>query len=153
PLTVLIDICFFMTRLPPRSTLFPSRRSSDLSDFTDTTWADADFAWNTLFEPANEVAYMLDAETGTITFDEPLPEGVTVVVDYACWAEDTGWITLFHGLLVDAIRTSGPTVECDARDLAKRLQDTYILTPREYGSEAGTPAEDVIQQIIDDNLG
>src|SRR5690606_21324517 len=31
--------------------------------------------------------------------------------------------------------------------------DTYILTPREYGSEAGTPAETVIQQIIDDNLG
>src|SRR5690606_13072876 len=27
------------------------------SDFTDTTWADADFAWNTLFEPADEVGY------------------------------------------------------------------------------------------------
>src|SRR5690606_5255048 len=75
------------------------------------------------------------------------------VTDPGVEPQASDWVTLFHGLLGDAIRTSGSTVTCDARDLAKRLQDTYILTPREYGSEAGTPAEDVIQQIIDDNLG
>src|SRR5690606_27015867 len=75
------------------------------------------------------------------------------VTDPGVEPQASDWVTLFHGYLGDSIRTSGPTVECDARDLAKRLQDTYILTPREYGSEAGTPAEDVIQQIIDDNLG
>ncbi|MDI6872106.1 MAG: hypothetical protein QME79_12335 [Bacillota bacterium] len=63
------------------------------------------------------------------------------------------WVTLFHGYLGDNIQTDGPTVTCLCRDLAKRLQNCYIETSREYGSEAGTPAETVIQQIIDDNLG
>ncbi len=63
------------------------------------------------------------------------------------------WIGLFHGYLGDSTRTSGTTVTADARDLAKRLQDTFIEVKRTYGSETGVAAEVVIQQILDDNLG
>lgn len=67
---------------------------------------------------------------------------------------DSDWVRMFHGYLGDSISGSSDsgriTLEC--RDLAKRLQDCYIETVREYGSEAGTPAEDVIQQIINDNI-
>lgn len=66
---------------------------------------------------------------------------------------EADWIRLFHGYLGDRISIDGPMVSCSCRDLAKRLQDTYIEEVREYGSEAGTPAETVIQQILDDNLG
>src|SRR5690606_30844247 len=44
-------------------------------------------------------------------------------------------------------------VTCECRDFAKLLQQTYIEQVRTYGSEQGTPAEVVIQQILDDNLG
>ena len=121
------------------------------TDYADKTWAElTDRTWVDIKEEqelARGVDYTIDYEAGTITFATTPEAGVFLEAIYAYW------VTLFHGLLGDSIRTSGPTVECDARDLAKRLQDTYILTPREYGSEAGTPAEDVIQQIIDDNLG
>jgi len=121
------------------------------TDYADKTWAElTGRTWVDIKEEqelARGVDYTIDYEAGTITFATTPEAGVFLEAIYAYWA------TLFHGLLGDSIRTSGPTVECDARDLAKRLQDTYILTPREYGSEAGTPAEDVIQQIIDDNLG
>src|SRR5690606_35321299 len=125
------------------------------SDFTDTTWADADFAWNTLFEPADEVGYSLDHETGAVTFDAPLAEGVTVVVDYAYWTEDTGWIALFHGLLGDSIRTRGPVVECDARALAKRRRDAYVRAEmvRPYVPAGAVPAEELMQNLLDDVRG
>jgi len=121
------------------------------TDYAGKTWAElTDRTWVDIKEEqglARGVDYTIDYEAGTIAFATTPEAGVFIEAKYGYWA------TLFHGLLGDAIRTSGPTVECDARDLAKRLQDTYILTPREYGSEAGTPAETVIQQIIDDNLG
>ena len=60
---------------------------------------------------------------------------------------------LFDGLLGDKIAASGSLVSCEARDMAKLLQDCFIEEERVYGSEAGTPAEAVIQGIIDDNLG
>lgn len=64
------------------------------------------------------------------------------------------WVRVFHGFMGDSISASSDngriTIEC--RDLMKRLQDTYIETVREYGSEAGTPAETVMQQIINDNI-
>lgn len=57
---------------------------------------------------------------------------------------------LFEGYLGDSITADG---SCECRDLSKRLQDCYIEEKRIYGSENGTPAEDVIQEILDDNLG
>src|SRR5690606_26920464 len=127
-------------KLPYRWTDYAGKTWSEL---TDRTWVDIKEEQGL----ARDVDYTIDYEAGTIAFATTPEAGVFIEAEYGYWA------TLFHGLLGDAIRTSGPTVECDARDLAKRLQDTYILTPREYGSEAGTPAETVIQQIIDDNLG
>jgi len=40
-----------------------------------------------------------------------------------------------------------------AYDDAYELQQTFIETERIYGSDAGTPVETVMQQILDDNLG
>lgn len=64
------------------------------------------------------------------------------------------WVRMFHGFMGDSISASSDNgrivIEC--RDLMKRLQDAYIETVREYGSEAGTPAEEVMQQIINDNV-
>jgi parallel beta-helix repeat protein len=63
---------------------------------------------------------------------------------------------IFHGLVGDAIRTQGQTVEIECRDMAKRLQDRYIMEHREYGApieDGGVPAEQVMQQILDDEFG
>lgn len=51
------------------------------------------------------------------------------------------------------IKPGRSKVDVVAYDPAKMLQDAYIYTSKEYGSEVGVPAEDVIQQIIDDNIG
>lgn len=67
--------------------------------------------------------------------------------------QPTDWVTLFHGYLGDSTRTEGSSVTCECRDLAKRLQKAVIEDNQDYGSESGTPAETVIQQIIDNNLG
>jgi hypothetical protein len=68
---------------------------------------------------------------------------------------DNDWIRVFRGYMGDSIQgnsdTGRITVAC--RDQSKRLQDYYIDTVRSYGSEAGVPAETVIQQILNDNLG
>src|SRR5690606_7926277 len=65
------------------------------------------------------------------------------------------WRTIFHGLLGDVIRTEGPIVKCETRDLAKRLQDTYILPEmvRPYDSTVAIPAEELMQNLLDDVLG
>lgn len=65
------------------------------------------------------------------------------------------WVRLFHGYMGDSIQASSDRgrISIQCRDQAKRLQDTYIETVRQYGSDSGTPAEMVIQQILDDNLG
>lgn len=65
------------------------------------------------------------------------------------------WIGLFHGYLGDRIRTEaeGDRIMITCRSLSARLQSTYIENPKEYGSETGTPLEDVIQEVLDDNLG
>ena len=63
------------------------------------------------------------------------------------------WVRLFHGYLGDSIQVDGDSVTCGCRDLAKRLQNTYIETVREYGSKAGVAAQTVIQSILNDNLG
>lgn len=50
------------------------------------------------------------------------------------------------------IKPGRSKVDVVAYDPAKLLQDAYIYTSKEYGSEAGVPAETVIQQIIDDSF-
>lgn len=63
---------------------------------------------------------------------------------------------LFHGIVGDSIRTEGQVVEIECRDLAKRLQERYILEYREYGApieDGGVPAHVVMQQILDDEFG
>lgn len=63
------------------------------------------------------------------------------------------WNVVFVGLLGDIINVEHNVVTLEVRDLSKRLMDTYIEEIRTYGSEEGVPAETVIQQILDDNLG
>lgn len=69
--------------------------------------------------------------------------------------QESDWETRFHGFLGDMIQVqeNGRIVTCECRDLSKLLQDTYIESPQKYGSDQGIPAETVIQQIIDTNLG
>lgn len=59
---------------------------------------------------------------------------------------------LFHGYIGDEIRTSGSFVECQLRDLAKRLQDTFIENPKTYYPGSFVPVQTVMQEIIDDNV-
>lgn len=63
------------------------------------------------------------------------------------------WVYLFHGVLGESIRCSsdGAEVFCEASDLARRLQRTWIETARTYGTEEGVPVETVMQQILNDN--
>jgi hypothetical protein len=68
---------------------------------------------------------------------------------------ENDWVTMFHGILGDSIKPEPENgqITCQCRDLSKLLQDNYIKTTRTYGSESGVPAETVIQQILNDNLG
>ena len=95
------------------------------------------------------VDYTINYDLGLVTFTKPPTNGTTIEAEY------TYWYTLFHGLLGEHIEfdTQGFNVSCRASDFSKRLQDTYITEVREYGTEEGTSAEKVIQQILDDNLG
>src|SRR5699024_304462 len=47
----------------------------------------------------------------------------------------------------------GATVTVQARDYAKRLMDIFAWAEEErtYGTEAGEPIENVLQQMLDDN--
>lgn len=64
------------------------------------------------------------------------------------------WVNQFHGIMGDSISADTETGEITVlcRDKMKRLMDAYIENPKEYGSEEGTAAEVVMQQIIDDNI-
>lgn len=64
------------------------------------------------------------------------------------------WRTIYHGIMGDSIKDDGTgRITLSTRDLSKRLLDFYIDTSTEYGSEEGTPAETVMQEILDNNLG
>ena len=60
---------------------------------------------------------------------------------------------LFRGLLGDNISGDGPRVNVAARDLGKRLQDAYFMEARQYGTPNGEAAEEIIQEILDDEFG
>lgn len=59
---------------------------------------------------------------------------------------------LFHGYIGDEIHTGSTFVECQLRDLAKQLQDTFIETPKVYAESSFTPVQTVMQEILNDNL-
>ncbi|MDP3983491.1 MAG: hypothetical protein Q8Q52_00600, partial [Acidimicrobiia bacterium] len=95
------------------------------------------------------IAYTVDPDPipATIAFDSPPGGSVAITADY------TWYYTLFTGYLGDSIRATGATVECDARDKAKLLQDTVIEAITAYGSAGGTAIQTIIQAILDNNLG
>jgi len=65
--------------------------------------------------------------------------------------EESDWVELFHGYLGDSSRTEGYETSVRCRDLSKKLLDTLIHEPTEYGdSGVDTPMESMIQTIIDD---
>ncbi|MBW2084429.1 MAG: hypothetical protein JRI54_00135 [Deltaproteobacteria bacterium] len=125
------------------------------SELNNITWAEAtNIRWNSLKSTTEYTSdFSVNTTTGAVTFTTPPPENITVLMNYRHYAADTGYITLFHGYLGDSIATSPFSVSCECRDLSKRLQDCYIETETQYGSEGGTPAETVMQSILDDNLG
>jgi hypothetical protein len=99
----------------------------------NSTWNKVGGQYNPLLAPMREI---------TILTAITLP-GVTPT--------NHDWIGLFHGYLGDGIRVEGDTVRVNCRSLSKRLQETYIEEPKDYGSEEGEPLEDVIQNVLDDN--
>ncbi len=123
---------------------------------TTTAWSAITTSWTELgkIAAAAAIAYTVDNTTGKITFASPLPSGVYArVSSYSYWANDSGFIPVFEGYLGDSIQEGEYGVDCQCRDLAKLLQDTYIETEVQYGTSVGSPAETEIQKILDDNLG
>src|SRR5699024_9717730 len=68
---------------------------------------------------------------------------------------DAPFVMVFDGIMGDGFRTTerGATVTVQARDYAKRLMDIFAWAEEErtYGTEAGEPIENVLQQMLDDN--
>lgn len=62
------------------------------------------------------------------------------------------YFVLFQGYIGDEIRSAGPVVECELRDLAKRLQDTFIEADKVYAPSDFVDVEQVMQQIINDHV-
>ncbi|MBM7117647.1 fibronectin type III domain-containing protein [Archangium primigenium] len=60
------------------------------------------------------------------------------------------WQELFRGR-VDTPTDAGETLEFGARDYSGLLQDCFIEVERPYSSDAGTPVQAVMQQILSDN--
>lgn len=80
----------------------------------------------------------------------------TAAMPYGTPPDPDDWELIFHGYLGDSIRTEGDIVEIECRDLAKRLQERIITTPRTYGApidDGGVRADIVMQQILDDEFG
>lgn len=109
--------------------------------------------------PDSETVYLDGSETTNYTIDyNAIPTTITFdsapATDVAITADYTYFRTMFEGYLGDSIKGSkdASTVQCQARDYAKRLQTAYVELSTEYGSESGTAAETVIQNIIDDNV-
>jgi hypothetical protein len=78
----------------------------------------------------------------------------TAVVSVGTEPTEDDWVNQFHGIMGDSISADTETGEITVlcRDKMKRLMDAYIESPKEYGSEEGTAAEVVMQQIVDDNI-
>lgn len=89
--------------------------------------------------------FVIDYDTGEINLVNIPASGTEITIDY------TYFRTMFHGYLGDRIQSSddGHYINCDCRDEAKLLQDTYV---ENLEITKGNPAEDVIQEILDNNL-
>lgn len=67
------------------------------------------------------------------------------------WEGEEGALKLRCIMLINEVKPEKSRVQVTALDPAQKLQRAYILEKKVYGSEAGTLAEDVIQQIISEN--
>lgn len=63
----------------------------------------------------------------------------------------TDWVEVFRGIIDELDFASEVVLRC--RDQYYRLADSFIESIATYGSAAGTNVEDVIQSLLDDNLG
>src|SRR5690606_14244929 len=124
-LTLLNGIGF--DTLAPRVKTSPLNRVEDLprwSDITHLKWSDiAHMRWKDL-PLVNRYSPLLDR------YNEILVEAA-ISTD---GGEPTDFVPVFHGLLGDDIRSeddseAGVVVHVQARDMAKRLQDDFILEP------------------------
>lgn len=90
--------------------------------------------------------YTVNNDTGDITFDTA-PSSGDVEVTYTYFAD------LFGGY-IDTVepQPKDGTISVVCRDYAKRMQYSYIEDTYKFGSDSGTNAATVIQNIIDDNM-
>src|SRR5690606_24696276 len=81
-----------------------------------------------------------------------------IMVEAAIWtdgSEPTDFVPVFHGLLGDDIRSkytedAGVVIQVSARDMAKRLQDDFILEPIRFENAY---ASQIIQGLLNDRFG
>ena len=67
------------------------------------------------------------------------------------WESEEGELKLRCIMLINEVKPDKSRVKVTALDPAQILQRAYILDKKTYGTEEGTPAETVIQQIIAEN--
>ena len=67
------------------------------------------------------------------------------------WESEEGELKLRCIMLINEVKPDKSRVKVTALDPAQILQRAYILDKKTYGTEEGTPAETVIQQIIVEN--
>lgn len=105
---------------------------------------DQDSSWN-----------QFDGTYQPLLWPERAVEFDMAVVPIGQQPAESDYVRLFAGYLGDSISASSDNgrISIQCRDAAQILQNCYIETVREYGTDAGEPAEVVIQQIIDYNLG
>lgn len=65
-------------------------------------------------------------------------------------AEESDFREVFHGI-VETLALDKDPISFTGRDMAGPLLRDYIETEAEYGSDAGTPVESIIQSILTDN--
>jgi len=134
--------------LAPRVKTSPLNRVEDRtrwSDITHLKWSDiAHMRWKDL-PLVNRYSPLLDR------YNEIMVEAA-VSTD---GSEPTDFVPVFHGLLGDDIRSehtadAGVVIHISARDMAKRLQDDFILEPIRFKNAY---ASQIIQGLLNDRFG
>jgi hypothetical protein len=145
-----------------------------LDNLEGQDWIDSVEHGSNLDDPVSSATVTLHREIGNLSlapfrtdskinirpgfgFDPLIHEGrrfkiFAAVVPLGMTPEVDAWIEVFDGLIDEVDAGAGEAVSFQGRDYSSaRLQDTFIKTVRNYGSDAGTAVQTVMGQILADN--